>query len=119
MPTDLLDKSPPAPPRAAQPAANEGRVRSEAVETLLGETSRPRWRRALRPAVLVLLIAAGLYGGLALYRHMQVKPAQYATSPVRRGDLAVVVTVTGNLAPVNQVDVGSELSGTVDHIYVE
>jgi len=38
---------------------------------------------------------------------------RYTTEPARRGDLTVTVTATGTLQPTNQVDVGSELSGTV------
>lgn len=43
----------------------------------------------------------------------------YATRPVERGDLTVVVSATGNLAPTNQVEVGSEQSGTVMDVYVD
>lgn len=117
MPTDLLDKSPPAPPSPPKPSP--GSAPRQGVEDLLGERPRPLWRRALWPLAAALLIGAAVAGGAMIYRHLQARPAQYATAPVRQGDLAVVVTVTGNLAPVNQVDVGSELSGTVDHIYVE
>jgi HlyD family secretion protein len=60
-----------------------------------------------------------LGAALALYRHLQAPHEQYLTTPLRRGDLAVTVTVTGNLAPVNQIDVGSEQSGTIDRINVE
>ena len=35
------------------------------------------------------------------------------TQEVTRGDLTVTVTATGNLEPRNQVDIGSELSGTI------
>ena len=45
--------------------------------------------------------------------------AAYATRPVERGDLTVVVSATGNLAPTNQVEVGSEQSGTVIEVYVD
>lgn len=45
--------------------------------------------------------------------------AAYATRPVERGDLTVVVSATGNLAPTNQVEVGSEQSGTVVEVYVD
>lgn len=43
----------------------------------------------------------------------------YATRPVERGDLTVVVSATGNLAPTNQVEVGSEGSGTVIDVFVD
>lgn len=45
--------------------------------------------------------------------------AAYATRPVERGDLTVIVSATGNLAPTNQVEVGSEQSGTVVEVYVD
>ena len=38
---------------------------------------------------------------------------QYKTQDVQRGDLTVIVTATGTLEPINQVDVGSEVSGTI------
>ena len=36
-----------------------------------------------------------------------------------RGALTVTVTATGNLEPRNQVDIGSELSGTVRLVNVD
>jgi len=45
--------------------------------------------------------------------------AAYSTRPVERGDLTVVVSATGNLAPTNQVEVGSEQSGTIVDVYVD
>ena len=44
---------------------------------------------------------------------------QYLTETVERGELVVKVTATGNLEPTNQVDVGSELSGTVTAVFVD
>ncbi len=44
---------------------------------------------------------------------------KYDTEAVTRGDLTVSVSATGNLQPVNQVDVGSEVSGTIDKVYVD
>ena len=38
---------------------------------------------------------------------------------MQRGNLTVVVTATGTLEPVNQVDVGSELSGIIDIVEVD
>jgi HlyD family secretion protein len=43
----------------------------------------------------------------------------YATRAVRRGDLTVSVSATGNLKPINQVDVGSEQSGKITAVYVD
>lgn len=41
---------------------------------------------------------------------------QYVSQPVQRGDLDVIVTATGNLEPTNQVDVGTEVSGTITRL---
>lgn len=44
---------------------------------------------------------------------------QYDTVEVTRGDLTVTVTATGILQPLNQVDVGTEISGTVEKVEVD
>ena len=43
----------------------------------------------------------------------------YVTQEVTRGDMTVTVTATGNLEPRNQVDIGSELSGTIRTVNVD
>ncbi len=43
----------------------------------------------------------------------------YNTEEVTRGNLELSVTATGNLAPTNQVTVGSELSGTISAVHVD
>jgi HlyD family secretion protein len=44
---------------------------------------------------------------------------RYVTEPVSRGNLVVIVTATGSIQPTNQVDVSSELSGTVRKVLVD
>ena len=44
---------------------------------------------------------------------------RYITQSVTRGDLTATVTATGTLTPINQVDVGSELSGIVKTVLVD
>ncbi len=43
----------------------------------------------------------------------------YTTEPATIGTLVVKVSATGNLQPTNQVDVGSELSGIVEQVFVD
>ena len=45
--------------------------------------------------------------------------ATYETEAPHRGELVVHVTATGTLQPINQVDVGSELSGLVRDVFVD
>ena len=58
--------------------------------------------------VAVLLLRGGSTDGPA-----------YRTEPVTVGDLVVRVSATGNLQPTNEVEVGSELSGIVEEVYVD
>lgn len=44
---------------------------------------------------------------------------QYQTQAVKRGSLTVMVSATGTLQPTNQVDVGSEISGTIKTVEVD
>ena len=101
---------PPAEPR--QPDAG--------LQTLLGQAPRARrlarWWRWLVAAVVIV---AGLAGGYAWLAHGGSAAPQYRTAAVTRGDLVVTVTATGNLQPTNQVDVGSELSGTIESVLVD
>lgn len=80
-----------------------------------GGSGRKRRRWFVAAAVLALALAA-----YALMRTGEDGSAPgYRTAAVTRGDLVVSVTATGNLQPTNQVDVGSELSGTVESVYVD
>jgi len=77
--------------------------------------SKPSSRRKLVVTVLVVLvvIAAGVF---VLARP---KKAKYKTSVVARGDVSVSVSATGTVNPVNQVTVGSQVSGTLEKVYVD
>ena len=44
---------------------------------------------------------------------------QFRTETVERGNLTILVTATGALEPTNEVEVGSELSGIIDSVYVD
>ncbi|MBU0966688.1 MAG: efflux RND transporter periplasmic adaptor subunit [Proteobacteria bacterium] len=44
---------------------------------------------------------------------------EYKTTEALRGNLTVTVTATGNLEPTNQVEVGSEVSGTIAAVLVD
>lgn len=89
----------------------------EKLEVFLGApASRPWWKRPTTIVVgVVLLILL-----LLLSRCFSSEAAGgYATETVRRGDLSVTVSATGNLQPTNQVEVGSEQSGLVTQVFVD
>lgn len=68
---------------------------------------------------LAAVVAAGAAALFWWQRDTPAAAPQYKTLPVQRGNLTVTVTATGNLAPVNQVQVGSELSGIVKSVEVD
>jgi HlyD family secretion protein len=78
-----------------------------------------RRRRLLRWGALVLLVVIVAAGGWVWFAGSGGQPGvQYVTQTVRRGDLTVIVTATGNLRAVNQVVVGSEISGIIKEVLV-
>lgn len=97
---------------ASKPGARAG------IDEFLGAPSASPLRRpvalaAIAGGALLLLVL-----GFLLLRGGGDKP-QYATVDVARGNLRVTVSATGNLAPTNEVEVGSELSGIVSKVYVD
>lgn len=43
----------------------------------------------------------------------------FATATITKGDLRQVVTATGEIQPLNTINVGSQVSGTIEAIYVD
>lgn len=76
----------------------------------------PPWKRWVRWGVIALVVI--IIGYLIFGRGGDGAP-KYVTQEVTRGDLTVTVTATGNLEPRNQVDIGSELSGTIRGVAVD
>ena len=75
----------------------------------------------IRWLLVASVLAALGVGGLAFFRsraETQAAP-RYQTETVNRSNLRVTVSATGKLAPVNEVEVGSELSGTIEAVFVD
>jgi len=93
--------------------------KSEVAATLTSGSASGRRSWLQRLLVTAVMLAAG---AAALFWWQRDPPAatpRYTTQPVQCGDLKVIITATGNLAPVNQVEVGSELSGIVKSVEVD
>jgi HlyD family secretion protein len=70
--------------------------------------------------ITILIILGALAGGALWYMktHHEAAP-EYQTTSVSRGDLTQVVTATGQLGPVVNVQVGSQISGIVKKLMVD
>ena len=75
-----------------------------------------RRRVSLLVAVLAVLLISSY---VARWNGGKDGGPQYLTEPAIVGPLVVKVSATGNLEPTNQVDVGSELSGTIEAVLVD
>jgi HlyD family secretion protein len=81
----------------------------------IGQTITASRRRRLKlagAALAVLVVLIWLFSGNG-------EDVHYTTAKAERGDLSITVTATGTLQPTNQVDVGSELSGTLKTVDVD
>jgi HlyD family secretion protein len=72
-----------------------------------------RWARWGAIALVAIII------GYLIFGRSDSGDTKYITQEVTRGGLTVTVTATGNLEPRNQVDIGSELSGTIRSVAVD
>jgi HlyD family secretion protein len=68
--------------------------------------------------IVVISLAAG--AGYAYWRvSSSTKEPPYIAAPVQKGDITQVVTATGSLSAVITVQVGSQVSGTIDKLYAD
>ena len=65
--------------------------------------------------VVIILLTAGIWWFFAT----RSEKVEYVTVNISRGDLRQVVTATGEINPVNTVSVGSQVSGTIEDIFVD
>ena len=73
------------------------------------------WRRKW----WVLILAAVVVGAMLIFGGGKSKKGDFVTLPINKGELRQVVTATGEIKPVNTVSVGSQVSGTIDELYVD
>ena len=74
------------------------------------------WRRWLMVGAALVLVSVL---GIALTTSNRGGGPRYVTSPATSGNLVVTVSASGTLQPTKSVDVGSELSGTLESVQVQ
>ncbi|NTF32250.1 efflux RND transporter periplasmic adaptor subunit [Rhizobium skierniewicense] len=80
------------------------------------KTGKKKSRRFLYTTVVILVLL-----GSGAYYYVAGKSGvayTYTTQDAKKGDLAVIVTSTGSVQPTDQVDISSELSGTIRKVNV-
>ena len=91
----------------------------EDISSRLGLTAvRAPKKRRRKWIIWGVVVAVVLAGGYWMFFRGSPPPT-YVTQPVTRGALTLTVSATGTLAPRVQVDVGAEVSGRIDELYVD
>lgn len=90
------------------------------IKQILGIGRQPSHRKI----VWLGIVVASLMGAGLAFNAQNSAPAdrtavQYKTAEITRGNLSVSVSATGVLEPVNKVDIGTEISGTVRSVEVD
>ncbi len=67
----------------------------------------------------ILVLTAAIVAGGMIWGGKSSDQTQFSTLPISRGELRQVVTATGEIMPVNTVNVGSQVSGTIEDIFVD
>jgi HlyD family secretion protein len=69
--------------------------------------------------IVLFLVLLGL-GGYFFFVPVKDKEAyRYVTQPLAKGALTITVSATGYIEPVENIDVGTEVSGTIEKVYVD
>jgi HlyD family secretion protein len=75
-------------------------------------------RKRILLLIVALLVLAGTGYGFRLWSQ-GAKESPYISVPAQKGTVTQVVTATGSLSAVITVQVGSQISGTIDKLYAD
>jgi len=81
----------------------------------MANNRKRRWFKWL--VILVVLAAAG--GAFLILAERQADQPEFQSAKVARGDLTQTVTATGQLNPVTNITVGSQISGIIQKLYAD
>ena len=78
------------------------------------------WKFGVKSGAIGLAVVALLGGGAWWYSQKQATgDVQYRTSKIERGSLQASVSASGQVNPVTQVSVGTQVSGQIKELYVD
>jgi HlyD family secretion protein len=77
----------------------------------------PRWKWTV---IVLIVVAAAAAGGYFLWQPGKENGGyRFVTQPVKTGDLNITVSASGYLEPLEKVEVGTEVSGTIEKVLVD
>jgi HlyD family secretion protein len=117
----MITHTPPYPQREAADATEQARRDSDPSR----ESGSPQRRRQISPSARRWVIAAGVVLLLlAIWLVVRALTSgagapRYITKPVAYADISSTVEETGTVNPVNEVQVGTQVSGTINSLEVD
>jgi HlyD family secretion protein len=69
--------------------------------------------------IAAIVVVAGVLLGLTVFKGRKNGVVKYRTEALAKGDLEALVVTSGTLNPVRLVEVGSQVSGRIDRLYVD
>lgn len=87
-------------------------VKTSFFKKILGWIWRHKWWTLI---ILIMLLGLSWW----LYPKIIGHKKEYITVDISRGDIVQQVTASGEIQPVNTINVGSQVSGTIEDIFVD
>jgi HlyD family secretion protein len=110
----------PRPAKPDTPSPAKGTIEREDVK---GKKKRKWIRRLFRLTARKILILLVLGAGYCAYEFYpsssKDESTKWVSMPVNFGSLIQVVTATGEITPVNTINIGSQVSGIIENIKVD
>ena len=68
---------------------------------------------------IILIVIGGAVLGVTVFSRSKNRGVKYKTETASKGDIEALVVTTGTLNPVTIVEVGSQVSGKIEELYVD
>ncbi|WP_292010466.1 efflux RND transporter periplasmic adaptor subunit [Chryseobacterium sp.] len=79
----------------------------------------PTYKKYFKNSIIALIAVIAIFFGYQFFGKEKEASVQIQTTKMSTSDVTTSVTATGTVEPVDQIDVGTQVSGLVNKIYVD
>ncbi|WP_419870240.1 efflux RND transporter periplasmic adaptor subunit [Chryseobacterium sp. CT-SW4] len=79
----------------------------------------PTYKKYFKNSIIALIVVIAIFFGYQFFGKEKEAAIQVQTTKISASDVTTSVTATGTVEPVDQIDVGTQVSGLVNKIYVD
>ena len=79
----------------------------------------PKYKKYFKNSIIVLVAAIVVFFGYKYFTTEKKASIAVQTVKLSKQNVTTSVTATGTVEPVDQVDVGTQVSGIINHIYAD